>query len=196
MLLGEFNTSQCVQLSQESVKASMFTCAGLFFTRQAIRRDLAEEQQQQLWCHSGYLGSKDGRGGFRGASSSTSVSLQGPAAGRPDVSERWQVTWRKEKENRLCSVVCDRLSTVGTSCRGLGVWACFCLMCKTTSGSDTILNPCWHWEKLRRGPKELSSTLILCFSSKYILHKVASQFSESRFSFTSCVAFLVSLCHL
>lgn len=65
----------------------LLTHAAPLFTQQAVRRDPAEEQQQQLWRHSGYLGSKDDRGGFRGASSPTSLSLQGLAAGRSDISE-------------------------------------------------------------------------------------------------------------
>lgn len=70
---------------------------------QTSHRDSAEEQQQQLWCYSGYLSSQDGRGGYRGASSSASVSLQGPAAGGPDISEWWQVTWKDK--TCLCTAV-------------------------------------------------------------------------------------------
>lgn len=70
---------------------------------QTSHRDSAEEQQQQLWCYSGYLSSQDGRGGYRGSSSSASVSLQGLAAGGPDISEWWQVTWKDK--TCLCTAV-------------------------------------------------------------------------------------------
>lgn len=74
---------------------------------QAFHRDSAAEQQQQLRCYSGYLSSEDGRGGYRGASSSTSISLQGLAAGGPDISEWWQVTWKDKA--CLCTAVYEGL---------------------------------------------------------------------------------------
>lgn len=78
-------------------KVCWWANAAPLFTQQATHWDLAEEQQQQLWCYSGYLSSKGGRGGYGGASSTTTLSLQGLAAGRPDISEWWQVTWEKNK---------------------------------------------------------------------------------------------------
>lgn len=74
---------------------------------QGLHWDSAEEQQQQLWRYSGYLSSQDGRGGYGGASSSTSLSLQGLAAGGPDISEWWQVTWKRK--TCLCTAVYEGL---------------------------------------------------------------------------------------
>lgn len=79
-------------------------------------------------------------------------------------------------------MVCDRLPSVGSSWWGLGVWAHFYLMFKTTAGSDTVFNRCWRCGKLHLGlyflPPKLSSAFILCFSSTYIYQKWSRSFQS------------------
>ena len=106
---------------------------------QALHWVPAEKQQQQLRCNSGHLGSQDGGGGFRGASTSTALPLQGPASGRPDISEWWQVAWK--------NTVAVRSDTLPWEFPGGGL--CVCLyVCMHTSTSCFNLPRCFTQQEM------------------------------------------------